>query len=272
MSVWILYDSPRYKRNVAFAHKLQTEFEKCGCAVRLIVDGRIPENEPLPDVAIMRFVDADLSKRLEGQGVRVVNNSCASRICNDKWLSYQFVQSIGVPILPTKLVFKVDVLRETNPIVGFPKDWEYPVVLKSRFGHGGTEVFLADSPDALRDAFRKIPDDSAIIQKPASDLGKDVRVYILNGQILIAMLRESKSDFRSNYCLGGTARQYLLNEEQQAVVKRITDHLPLDFAGIDFIFDYGRIVFNEIEDVVGCRMIYSLTDLDPANLLAQKFC
>ena len=223
----------------------------------------------------MRFVNPVVSQRLENQGVRVVNNFRTARVCNDKWLTYQFVQSLGLPILPTRLIFRESAgggsVQRTDDIdPQLPAGWEYPVVLKSRFGHGGTEVFWANSPDALRQAFRKIPDASAVIQKPASDLGKDVRVYILNGQILAAMLRQSNSDFRSNFCLGGSASPYRLTDDETALVKRITDRLPLDFAGIDFIFDQGRIIFNEIEDVVGCRMLYSITDLDPAALLVQS--
>ena len=39
-----------------------------------------------------------------------------------------------------------------------------------------------------------------------------------------------------------------------------------DYYGIDFVFDGGQPVFNEIEDTVGARMVYSVTDIDILDL------
>ena len=36
--------------------------------------------------------------------------------------------------------------------------------------------------------------------------------------------------------------------------------------GIDFVFDNGKIIFNEIEDVVGSRMVYTYTDIDIVDI------
>ena len=36
--------------------------------------------------------------------------------------------------------------------------------------------------------------------------------------------------------------------------------------GIDFVFHRGKMVFNEIEDVVGARMLYSKTDINIVSL------
>ena len=37
---------------------------------------------------------------------------------------------------------------------------------------------------------------------------------------------------------------------------------------MDFVFDKGKIVFNEIEDSVGARMIYSKTNID----IIKEYC
>ncbi|MDO4424984.1 MAG: hypothetical protein Q4D17_04385, partial [Planctomycetia bacterium] len=42
----------------------------------------------------------------------------------------------------------------------------------------------------------------------------------------------------------------------------IISFLPLDFAGVDLIFHQNQPVLNEIEDVVGTRMLYSETEID----------
>lgn len=37
---------------------------------------------------------------------------------------------------------------------------------------------------------------------------------------------------------------------------KIASLLKFDYIGIDFVFNGGKIVFNEIEDSVGARMVY----------------
>ena len=76
------------------------------------------------------------------------------------------------------------------------------------------------------------------------------------------MLRTSETDFRSNYCLGGSVELYQLSGRERELVQRAADGLSIGMAGIDFIFDHGRMVFNEIEDMAGARGLYSLTDYD----------
>ena len=80
------------------------------------------------------------------------------------------------------------------------------------------------------------------------------------------MLRVSSNEFRSNYCLGGNASRYNLTEEEEQIVATVINNLDIGFAGIDIMFDKGRPVLNEIEDNVGSRMLYALTDIDPVDL------
>ena len=88
---------------------------------------------------------------------------------------------------------------------------------------------------------------------------------MIGGEIVCAFLRVSDNDFRSNYCLGGRAETYNLNEEEKNKVNRIIElvtPLGADYYGIDFVFNNGKAVFNELEDAVGARMIYANTDID----------
>ena len=124
--------------------------------------------------------------------------------------------------------------------------------------------------DELKEAFSTIGQPTALLQEPASDLGKDLRVYVLGSEILIAMLRRSETGFRSNFCLGGTVERCdPIPPEVTRQVRRITDRFGFGLAGIDFIFNHGRPVFNEIEDAVGTRMLYAYTDIDAAAVYAD---
>ena len=93
-------------------------------------------------------------------------------------------------------------------------------------------------------------------------MGRDKRVYVLGGKIVVAMLRKSDTDFRSNFCLGGQAEQVDVTPEEADYIARLCDTLSIDFAGIDFLYDGGHPLLGEMEDIVGARMVYSLTDID----------
>ena len=97
-------------------------------------------------------------------------------------------------------------------------------------------------------------------------MGKDLRIYITGGEITAAMMRQSYNDFRSNYCLGGTASVHELTDEERQIAEKICSELHPAHIGIDLIYDGGKPVFNEIEDAVGSRMLYRYTDIDVVEL------
>ena len=65
--------------------------------------------------------------------------------------------------------------------------------------------------------------------------------------------------------MGGKAEVYNLSEEEKSVVNKVISLFEFDFVGIDFLFDKNKFVFNEIEDSVGARMVYSLCEKDIIN-------
>jgi len=191
------------------------------------------------DFVINRTNDYRIAKYFEGRGVRVFNPSSLSKIANDKQLCYDFMEQNGIEIMPT---------RYTGA----------PVVKKPVGGHGGSGVQMLEKAEPFEAGF--------VYQKPCSDLGRDLRVWVIGGEIITAILRESKTDFRSNFCLGGEATPYTLSNDETNQIKKIISLLKADYIGIDFVFDSGKIIFNEIEDTVGARMVYAKTDIDILKL------
>ena len=136
---------------------------------------------------------------------------------------------------------------------------EPPLVEKPVNGKGGEDVrFIESGKVEIKQGF--------VYQKPASDLGRDLRVWLIGGKPICAVLRKSDTDFRSNYCLGGSAEVYELSDAEKRLVCRIASLVDYDYIGIDFVFNNGKIVFNEIEDTVGARMVYAKTDIDILRL------
>ena len=250
-NLWLCYDEYEMERNSRAIEFYRRSCEKRGIALTLLTP-KEAALAPLPDAAIVRAPDFSLRKRLEDAGCAVYNSSKICKIANDKMETYKFMSSHSVRCVETYLVTD-----------GFTPPF-YPIVLKPAAGHGGRGVKMIKTPAEFR-AYRAEFPEKCVAQRPVSDFGKDLRVYAIGGKIYAAMLRESADDFRSNFCLGGSARRYELSREERLEAERIISLLDAGYFGVDFIFDNGKIIFNELEDAVGARMLYSLTDLDPID-------
>ena len=207
----------------------------------------------VPDCAVNRSRDWALASRLESEGVLVSNTSEACRTFNDKLATYILADRLGIPHMP------VSVPGEQLP----PGP---PWVVKSRSGHGGSEVAMACEEKEVRDLFDRIP--CPIVQSIAEP-GRDMRAYVLGDRILTCVMRTSDTDFRANHSLGGRAEVCDPPDAVHEMITGVCRAVGPDLVGVDFVFRDGNPVLNEVEDAVGCRMLYELTELDPAHLLME---
>lgn len=246
MKTAIVYSTERLKINGFFAESLAS------CLKGEIVDETVDASF---DRYIFRVENHALRDRLERAGKFVSNNGKTGRIGNDKYLSYRLAEDLGLPVLPYSL------LRRGDKI-------DAPCVVKSRFGHGGKQVFWVNTQEELDGVFSALPDDTLLAQQPAKTLGVDLRVYMLGDRVFQAMLRENKRSFKSNFTLGGSCRAVSPTSEIVAMAVKIARALRSDFIGVDFLFQGETPVFGEIEDVVGTRMLYQ-SGIDAARVYAD---
>lgn len=252
---WIIYDRSGAARNQWFIKECLLNAERCGMCLSLKIVGGEPITE-FPDFALVRTINPLLSQDLDRAGVRLFNNAQVSVLANDKWETYVQAKRLGIKVMPTELSAYA---QNASP-------FSYPVVVKSRDGHGGEEVYRMETAEEYRAFFRANDPNRYITQKLCSEVGKDLRVYVLGGEILAGVLRTSTVDFRSNYSLGGEVQLVPVPDEIQKTVKKLHEEYAFDFVGVDFIRDGSEWVLNEIEDVVGSRMLYKTANLDVARL------
>ncbi len=276
MTGWLIYKIPEAERNSRYIEFYKQTGEAMGISIELLLYEHFiydKEKKPSllyegrqivkkPDFVIMRAVVPDFSEHLEKMGFFVCNNAHLSRIANDKEKTLRLAQTHGIPIPKTAFA-------TCETAIDAAQKLGYPLVIKPPDGHGGKDVCMVEDEAALLSILSWYPHPRFLLQRLVSELGKDLRVYVIGNQILVAMLRESTEDFRSNFCLGGTAKQYTLSETERQLVEQVIALFDVDYAGFDFMFDNGQMVLNEIEDVVGARMLYSLTDIDVVRLYLQ---
>lgn len=219
-----------------------------------------------PDFAICRTIYPLLNKQLELKGIPVFNNSFLAEICNDKAKTYQYVAQLGIPMVDSEFC-KNSFLRSKLA------DIKIPTVVKAVAGHGGSQVFLIEPGDTTEvesyteDIMKQLKGADAVIQPLTGSRHQDLRVYIIGNKIICAVLRTAKEGFKSNFSLGGEVRLYDLSIDEISLVNRIMNLFDIGMIGIDFIIgDQGELIFNEIEDVVGARMLYQCTDINLVGL------
>lgn len=256
---------------------------------------------PLPDLVLNRSRNPEVSRWYEERQIRVYHDSDIVEVGNDKYKTLQRLQerlstedflTIKSGENPTELRMAdtegtitaswrpgsflltaemVDDLHLLQQQIRQKLGTVDTVVLKTVDGHGGSEVYrLSANPfqDALH--WRQILDclqgRRLLCQSWVDCDSRDLRVYILWGEIYAAVLRQGKDDFRSNYSRGGSIRQYTLSEQERAYIEPFIQALGgrrLAMAGIDFLLRRdGKLLFNELEEMVGCRMLYQCTERD----------
>lgn len=230
MSGVLIYTEKEAKRNAFAIKKFQENLDV------MLVDEKFRGNA---DFVINRTNDYKIAEYFENKGIRVFNPSSLSRLANDKQVCYEFMSSNGIPIMPINY--------DNVPCVKKPVD-----------GHGGQGVIMLTVPEPFEKGY--------VYQMPSDTLGKDLRVWAIGGKIIVSILRESDTDFRSNFCLGGRAIPYKMNDSEMNLVYKVISLVDSDYIGVDFLFHNGALVFNELEDTVGARMVYSKTDIDILNL------
>lgn len=264
---WLIYRRSDASRNGSFIEWFLEEAE--GQSVQLeiifredlkigILNGQQTilhkgKHVPLPDFAVVRTIDPMLSLHLESLGIAVFNPAEVSRICNDKALTHHAVHQLGIPMVDTVFMRRQDMLQP--PLL-------FPFIVKEVSGRGGKQVYWVGNEKEWNDCVSKCRED-VIIQSTDVQKGKDLRVFIVGKEIVGAVLRESGTDYRANYTLGGTASLYPLDAEEKAAVNKILDAFDFGMAGIDFLIGrQGELLFNEIEDVVGSRTLSACSDVN----------
>ncbi len=251
----LIYDEESAKRNEWFINSFLKHAKTYNVDLKLIIFhslNTLKLNEHY-DFAIVRTINPKLNYYLEKHHIRVFNNARTSIIANNKWLTYKLCQANNIASMNTFL------LKDNYPLL---QDLSFPIVIKSLNGHGGNEVFLVLNETEFQDLCSAIMIDNYIIQPLCSKPGIDKRVYVLGNKIIASVLRSSTTDFRSNFSLGGQAHLTDIDDRQKIIIQKIHTLLQNDLIGVDFIYHNGQWILNEIEDVVGTRMLYATSDID----------
>lgn len=295
MKAYLVYHREEAVKNQGFLNLFREAGGECGMDFSYVPYDAYKQRE-LPDFVLNRTRDREVSRWYEERRVPVFHSSFLTEIGNHKGKTLAFLRGrLPEKILRTKWApetlavskerlaqwqsaLAAGDLEALHEVRRFQEEGE-PFVMKSVDGHGGSEVLSfvpfsgADSGITLQqyclDFNRRLGvlfGKDCLLQEMVSGSGRDIRVYVVGNRIYQAMLRQGQGDFRSNASLGGRAGAYSLSESEKEYIGQFLQAFEgevLGLAGLDFIIaDDGRLVFNELEEMAGCRMIYQNTGRD----------
>lgn len=275
----MVYDREGLAGNRAYVALYEAACAQYEIRVQVVYDQCVRERitgGETPVFVLVRTINPGLNRFLEEKGIPVFNSYRVSCLCNDKGKTLAYlkemvfcVPSISVSYLELPYVLEQDKesLRayfekhfnystheeQERPLIRQAEDF----VLKAVDGHGGGQVYSVGQERER--IMREMKEKDFVLQPmiPTGERSRDLRVYVIGKGIIAAVERSSEGDFRANYSRGAEVSLYALNEFQKEIVHRVIKEFEFGMAGIDFILDVdGRMILNEIEDVVGARMLY----------------
>lgn len=191
------------------------------------------------DFALFWDKDTRLARALEDVGVHLYNSATAIASCDDKSETHRLLSSQGIPMPDTMLapMAYTEIGTSIETFLTYAKKTiGFPLVVKECYGSLGQQVHLARTGEELHTLVYAMHAKPFLLQRFIKEAaGEDVRLYVVNNQVVAAMKRTSAEDFRANLALGGSAEPYQPTEEEALLACRCCQTLGLLFAGVDIL-------------------------------------
>lgn len=220
-----------------------------------LIDTRNANFNPLTyrpnfDIALERCISTTkglyAQQFLECMGLPVVNSSRVSTLCADKFLTSCALTKANVATPQSTLVFTLEQATTAIQQLG-----GYPVVIKPALGSWGRLLAKINDDDALEAILEHkdvlgSPDQKAIyIQQYVQKPGRDIRAFVVNGQTIAAIYRDS-SHWITNTARGGVATNCPVNSALSDICQRASTAVGGGILAMDvFETDHGYSI-NEI--------------------------
>ena len=203
------------------------------------------------------YYGATLVRHFSAMNVFSIVSAGAILQSRDKWTCSQLLAKADVPIPKT-------ILGMNSNIASLLSNFKnQPVIIKILEGTHGNGVILAETYlnalstiETLKTAGVKF-----LLQEYIEESkGTDLRVIVVNGEVVAAMKRQSKEgDFRSNLHRGGTSEKIKLTPDEENVAIQAAKAMRLGVCGVDILQSERGPLVLEINSSPGLEGIEKTT-------------
>lgn len=148
-----------------------------------------------------------------------------------------------------------------------------PLVIKLLEGTQGLGVVLAETNNAAEsvlEAFNGLQARVIVQEFIKESKGADIRVFIVDGNVVGAMKRQGKEgEFRSNLHRGGSANIIQLTDEEENAALKAAKSLGLGICGVDMLQSARGPLILEVNSSPGLEGIEAATKKDIASTIIR---
>lgn len=232
------------------------------------------KNDLLPDYIVFTDKDIYLAKQLELLHIPVFNCAKAIDISDDKIKTYQMLAAKQIPIPRTVFAPKTFGVRAPFDelfLQSVIEQFGFPLIMKEAFGSFGEQVYFVSNVVELKEQVEKIADRPFMFQQfIETSVGVDLRLQVVGDEVITAMKRTSKTDFRANVTSGGKMETYFPNDAEKALAIRAAKAIGADFAGVDLLFgENNERIVCEVNSNAHIRNLYDCTGVNVAPDIIQ---
>lgn len=203
------------------------------------------------------------------KGVPCLNEPDAIAIAKNKLACLQLLMAKHVPTPETALFRFPGNIRKIVQRMGGP-----PVILKTLRGSQGAGVILAESYEAVEsmlDTLWTLGEDLMVQRFVAEARGRDVRVFVVGGEVVAAMRRVAQgTEFRSNIHRGGVGEEVTLSPAQNRIALEAAAAVGLRVCGVDLLESADGPLVLEVNASPGFQALEATTGIDCAGLIVQE--
>ncbi len=235
----------------------------------LIYNGRpFPKYDVIitrPTVLKYASWEIPLIKQLQSMGFLLFNQCDAIMQTKNKIQTMQILDQCDLAIPKTVVVRRKEDLSQAVKLVG-----GFPLIVKAPFGSYGAGVRIVESMRALKSSILWHQPMYLLQEYVKHSRGKDIRVLVINGQVVGAMMRSAaKGEFRSNIELGGVGTAVEISPEEVHISVRAVQALGLHYGGVDLIRSKKGPMILEVNSNPGFKAFEDCTNIDVASTLVE---
>lgn len=218
--------------------------------------------------ASVTFYGTAVVRQFEMMNVFSTVTSQALVRSRDKLRSLQILSKAGLGLPKTVFTnYSKDVSEVISRVGGAP------LIIKLLEGTQGLGVVLAETNNAAEsviEAFNGLQARVIVQEFVEEAKGADIRVFVVDGQVVGAMKRQAKEgEFRSNLHRGGVASIIQLSDEEENAAIKAVKAMKLGVAGVDMLQSNRGPLILEVNPSPGLEGMETATGKDIAKTIIR---
>lgn len=211
---------------------------------------------------------AAVIRHFEGMNVFTALKSQSLVDSRDKMSCLQKLAANGIHVPKSAMTNNLSSIDRVLDMTG-----QVPWVLKLLVSTQGLGVVLAESRQTAKsifESFYRLKQKSLIQQYIGEARGEDVRILVIDGEVVASMSRKAASgDFRSNLHRGGTSVPIKLSSTEAAIARKVSRILGIHVVGVDLLRSEDGPLVIEANASPGLEGIETTTGIDVAAKIIQ---